>query len=183
MPLSRTRSAGCHLGSASELIESGGSALCYACHADLEIEVQVCNGAARGPRESRRCTVCHSPHASRQPRLLRAPGGGICLNCHEDQGKGADQIGHGTVDWFGCQSCHLPHGGSQPKLLREVGNELCLGCHLEENINRADGVRSRATVGDSRCPRTAPAISALVVLDPLRKSRPPDSQPSSSRHC
>ena len=158
--------AGCHLGSFSGLVESGSSALCFACHADLEHEVQNAP-VPHAALESAECIDCHSPHASRQPRLLRASGGGVCLTCHEDQVGGEGRIAHGAVDWFGCQSCHLPHGGDNPKLLRGVGNELCLGCHLAEEIERTDG-------GDLelRWGYTVPSHRAgdlrLVVLDRTR---------------
>jgi predicted CXXCH cytochrome family protein len=158
--------AGCHLGSASALVEGGGAALCYACHADLEREVESAS-VPHAALEIAECIDCHSPHASRQQRLLRSPGGGICLTCHEDQGGGAGQIAHGTVDWFGCQSCHLPHGGSRPKLLREVGNELCLGCHLEENINRTEGGDLELKWGFT-VPSHRAGDLRLVVLDPFQ---------------
>ena len=64
--------ATCHLGSYSELIEGGGSALCFACPTDLEREVQNA-GVPHSALEMSECIDCHSPHASRQPRLLRHP--------------------------------------------------------------------------------------------------------------
>ena len=158
--------AGCHLGSVTNLIEGGGSALCYACHADLENEIHKAS-VPHPALDLAECIDCHSPHASRQPRLLRSVGSGVCLTCHEDQAGGPEQIVHGAVDWFGCQSCHLPHGGSTAKLLRGVGNDLCLGCHFEGEIDRTEG-------GDLelRWGFTVPSHRAsdlhLVILNPSR---------------
>lgn len=158
--------AGCHLGSVSKLVADGSSTLCYACHADLEREVQKAS-VPHAAIEIAECIDCHSPHASRQSRLLRTPGGGVCLTCHEDQAGGSDRIAHGAVDWFGCQSCHLPHGGNNPALLRWVGNELCLGCHLGDEIERAENgaivLRWGFTVPSHRA-----GDLRLVVLDRTR---------------
>ena len=158
--------ASCHLGSASELVEGGGSALCYACHADLEREVQNAS-VPHAALEVAECIDCHSPHASRQPRLLRASGGGVCLTCHEDQVGGPEQIAHGAIDWFGCQSCHLPHGGSTPKLLRGVGNELCLGCHYDDEISRTEDGDLELRWGFV-VPSHRAGDLRLIVLDPYR---------------
>jgi predicted CXXCH cytochrome family protein len=148
------------------VIEGGGSALCYACHADLEHEVQNAS-VPHAALEVAECIDCHSPHASRQPRLLRTPGGGVCLTCHEDQMGGPELIAHGAVDWFGCQSCHLPHGGSKPRLLRGVGNELCLGCHIDDEISRTEDGDLQLRWGFS-VPSHRAGDLRLIVLDPTR---------------
>lgn len=156
--------AGCHRGSASELVAGGGSALCFACHADLEQEIRS-SSVPHDALEMAECVDCHSPHASRQRRLLRAPEGGVCQSCHEDHAGGAGDFAHGTIDWFGCQSCHQPHGGDKPALLREVGNALCLGCHGENAASPTDDgtleLRSGFTV-----PAHRSANLHLVDLDP-----------------
>ena len=163
--------ATCHRGSVSELIEGGGSALCYACHADLEREVQNAS-VPHAALEVAECIDCHSPHASRQPRLLRMPGGGVCLSCHEDQGAGPEKVGHGAIEWFGCHSCHVPHGADQPQLLRQTGNALCLGCHIDNEIdpNRSGDLVLRwgLTVPSHRA-----ADLRLVILDPSQTRNHP----------
>lgn len=158
--------ASCHLGSVSEVIEGGGSSLCYACHADLEHEIQNAS-VPHAALEVTECTDCHSPHASRQPRLLRARGGEVCVDCHEDQVGGPELIAHGAVDWFGCHSCHLPHGGSKPKLLRWVGNDLCLGCHIDHEIKRMESGDLELRWGFV-VPSHRAGDLRLVVLDPTR---------------
>ena len=126
------------------------------------------------------CIDCHSPHASRQPNLLRASGGGVCLTCHEDQVGGPERVAHGAIDWFGCQSCHLPHGGSTPKLLRGVGNELCLGCHYDDEISRTDDGDLELRWGFV-VPSHRAGDLRLIVLDPYPNPRPPGPQPSGGR--
>lgn len=128
----------CHDGSASVLVESG-NALCETCHDDI-VETASTAAVPHPAMEAVECVDCHSPHASRQPKLLRAPGGEICLDCHEDQGGKAGETVHRAISWIGCHSCHLPHGGEEEHLLRASGNDLCNGCHLQRRVKtRSDG--------------------------------------------
>lgn len=154
----------CHEGAAATLVDGGASSLCYACHGDVEEAVQ---GAAfpHGAMAMARCVDCHSPHASRFPRLLRAPAGGVCTPCHEDAAPTAGQFGHGAVDWFGCQSCHEPHGGSRAKLLRGTGNPLCNGCHLQGEVARRDD-GSLALAGGLTVPAHRSGDLKMIDLDP-----------------
>jgi len=122
----------CHDGATPSLVASG-SDLCFACHDDLQEEVET--AAVPHPAlEISECVDCHSPHASSQPGLLRAPGGGVCTTCHDEQLASGIEVTHGAIDWIGCQSCHQPHGGDNENLLRTVGNGLCEGCHLADEI-------------------------------------------------
>lgn len=118
----------CHMGSARELVENGESALCLNCHDDIGQRAQKAK-APHAALEMARCVDCHNPHASPQQRLVKAPGGGPCLTCHEEKGAGPGESQHGVVNLLGCRACHEPHGGDNPKLLRRTGNDLCLGCH------------------------------------------------------
>ena len=128
----------CHDGSAAVLVESG-NALCETCHDDIA-ETASTAAVPHAAMEMAECVDCYSPHASRQPKLLRASGGELCLDCHEDQaGKKGDTV-HRAITWIGCHSCHLPHGGAEEHLLRATGNDLCNGCHLQRRVTtRSDG--------------------------------------------
>ena len=52
------------------------------------------------------CSDCHEPHSAK----LRAPGDGVCLQCHEgDKYASATHHHHATVDpALTCSSCHMP---------------------------------------------------------------------------
>ena len=123
----------CHVGGqAGALVEKGGKALCTGCHADVEEaakKAKVPHAALEGE-----CTACHTPHASKEPKLLKGPTAAVCTACHEGQAPKRGESVHGATTWLGCQSCHRPHGGDQPKLLRVAGNDLCNGCHLSGSV-------------------------------------------------
>ena len=125
------------------------------------------------------CVDCHSPHASRQPKLLRSAGGELCLTCHEDQAGDEGDTVRGAMSWIGCHSCHLPHGGSEDHLLRASGNDLCNGCHLQSRVkvDRNDAVR----LSGGFVLRGERARDLNVIdLDPfLRKNHPIPEHPVS----
>lgn len=118
----------CHQGRFDRLAENGAPGLCLLCH-------DAIRGAAAGAgvphpaMELASCTDCHEPHASEQERLVRLPGGGECLACHQDQAPAAGETAHGVIRLIGCRACHEPHGGRRPQLLRDDGPGLCLACH------------------------------------------------------
>jgi predicted CXXCH cytochrome family protein len=154
----------CHEGSAGDLLEGGGSALCYACHSDIE-EVVGEATVAHAAMEMADCTDCHSPHASAHGSLLRDSGSGVCATCHEDQEAGEGEVRHGVIDWIGCHSCHEPHGGSTAKLLKASGNELCNGCHLDRLV-RPDGSGTVLLADGTRLDAKRSAGLARINLDP-----------------
>lgn len=119
----------CHEGSTHALIEDGTSALCLACHSEIE-EVVTTSTVPHDAIEAVDCSECHNAHASSNSRLVRTAGGLICADCHDDKLAGEDEFPHGAISRIGCQSCHEPHGSERDALLRvEDVNELCLGCH------------------------------------------------------
>ncbi len=128
----------CHEDGANQILEQGSRDLCYMCHTEIEDFVQQ----AAVPHEAMdigECIDCHSPHASRQPKLIKARGGRVCTACHDDkEATDPDQVSHGAIEWIGCHSCHLPHGGDSENLLRKTGNGLCTDCHLRDRVRRND---------------------------------------------
>ena len=128
----------CHEGSASQLMEGGGTELCVVCHDD----VMEYAGQARVPHEALElgtCIDCHTPHASPRPRLLKARTVEVCGECHDDQVAALGQTQHGVIDAIGCHACHLPHGGESASLLREENPDLlCLSCHDPGRLNLDD---------------------------------------------
>jgi predicted CXXCH cytochrome family protein len=118
----------CHDGSSSKLVENGSRTLCFACHSDIEEQVTKAK-IPHAALEAVECTECHSPHASKQRKLVKLPAGGECLSCHDDKAAGAGEVLHGAIVTLGCESCHAPHGGEREKLLRDDVDQLCLSCH------------------------------------------------------
>jgi len=96
------------------------------------------------PYASGMCLRCHNPHASANPRMLRAKVNELCLTCHLDTKErrfsrnlptieltannsiGHPYVGHpvsGSHDALNggemsCMSCHRPHGGTQLDFLK-----------------------------------------------------------------
>ncbi|HSN55295.1 MAG TPA: cytochrome c3 family protein [Candidatus Sulfomarinibacteraceae bacterium] len=161
----------CHEGTAKALQGGGGNDLCAACHDDV-VESASTATFRHAAMDMAECVDCHSPHASRQPSLLRSAGGGVCLTCHEGQAGGAGEAVHGAVAWIGCRSCHLPHGGSQENLLRATGNELCVGCHSEAGVRRGEDGKVRLPGGFELRGERALELS-LVGLDPSGRAGHP----------
>lgn len=86
------------------------------------------------PVEERDCVSCHLQRSKEHPVKgakafeLAAPGGALCVNCH-NQGKKSFQ--HAPVKDGDCNACHKPHGASG-RFLLDAGEDLtplCLGCH------------------------------------------------------
>lgn len=163
----------CHRGGAHQLVAGGGSSLCYACHS--EIQEIVDTAPVRHPAmETGSCVVCHSPHASSEPKLLRSPGGVVCTTCHEGQRPNHGEVSHGATEWFGCQSCHLPHGGADQHLLRARGNQLCLGCHLEGEVS-IDASGTARLPGSLSLQGVQAESLKVIDLDPSRTRNHPIS--------
>jgi len=87
--------------------------LCYQCHDDFKNTYKVLHGPVAGGQ----CTTCHSPHQSKNEKLLTRTGQSLCLYCHE-----SDQImaieDHKEIQDASCTDCHNPHGGENKQLLR-----------------------------------------------------------------
>lgn len=129
----------CHEGAFNKLVANGESELCLACHDDIG-EAATAAAVPHGAMSMIRCVECHNPHASAQTRLVKAPAGGVCTTCHDDQAAGPDEVAHSVITLLGCRACHEPHGGANAKLLRVTGSELCLGCHDSARVKiPADG--------------------------------------------
>jgi predicted CXXCH cytochrome family protein len=177
-PPFREGCSNCHEGSAPNLVDGGGNALCENCHE--EVSETIATAAVPHPAMAAlECVDCHSPHASRQPKLLRAAGGGLCLDCHEDQAGGEGDTVHRAISWIGCHSCHLPHGGPERNLLRATGNDLCNGCHLQSRVKAGRDESIRLEGGYVLRGERAKDLK-VIDLDPgLRKNHPIPEHPVS----
>ncbi len=86
--------------------------LCLVCHPQED-------PVRHGPAASGQCVICHHPHASQNPHLLRlAEPQKTCVQCHltVDIASAAEHAG--SVLEQSCLECHDPHGGSQRGFLR-----------------------------------------------------------------
>jgi len=86
--------------------------ICLSCHADVPTQHAVMHG----PVVNNACQMCHSPHSSAIPALLRQPAPAVCTQCHEPEGL---KLMHSQpVDLTAsCLDCHSGHGGSDHSML------------------------------------------------------------------
>ncbi|HYM77695.1 MAG TPA: cytochrome c3 family protein [Candidatus Dormibacteraeota bacterium] len=124
-------------------LKSAGGGVCWQCHPREKLL------RAHFPYASGMCMKCHVPHASANPRLLRAKVNDLCLSCHLHTRETApsrymptieltlnNTVGHpyqrhpvgGYPDplaggEMSCISCHLAHGGTKLHYLK-MGSEI-----------------------------------------------------------
>ncbi|MBD3867892.1 MAG: cytochrome c3 family protein [Acidobacteria bacterium] len=118
----------CHEDNSMHLMDNGESSLCLMCHDDIGETAEAAT-VPHPAMEMIRCADCHNPHASAQEKLVKAPGNGVCVACHDDKAPAGDEVAHRVIDEWGCQTCHLPHGGENRAMLRAEGDQLCRSCH------------------------------------------------------
>lgn len=157
-PFAQGRCMLCHRPHGSDfakLLRKPSSVLCRDCHNKLPLAGEVTkisqkkvveekelfyitskkvNGGSddvyvHGAVKTGRCSVCHDPHQTDNPRMLKfSETAKLCFQCHSDDLTGRNSIhppaGDGT-----CDACHSPHGSRvQFNLLEEVP-QLCYNCH------------------------------------------------------
>ncbi|TKB11368.1 cytochrome c3 family protein [Desulforhopalus sp. IMCC35007] len=143
--------------------------MCFTCHEVLEAErkyttpkpdQKVCapchsyqlndwksKKIMHGPTAVGNCTLCHNPHGSDLPDLLRMQTTDLCVNCHQEKASGAHVIagfygkGHPVRGVkhpfkadreFTCAGCHNPHAGDTQNLLNHDISDMtdyCTLCH------------------------------------------------------
>jgi len=120
--------------------------VCYPCH-NYEVRDWKKKKLMHGPTAVGHCTLCHNPHGSKWPALLRMQTTDLCVNCHEDKASGAHVIagfygkGHpvrrvkdpfNPKREFTCAGCHNPHAGDSQSLLNHDNSNMttyCTICH------------------------------------------------------
>lgn len=121
------------------VLTTDGNDLCFTCHDDKRPNPTSLFG--HSPIRKECCTLCHDPHSSSSPRLLRLPadvleaGKNLCLGCHKNiEAQINKRNRHAAVD-TGCSTCHETHrsepsGTAQSTFhLAKPQPELCLECH------------------------------------------------------
>ena len=123
-------------------VRQSNPVVCFSCHQQKSFLYSHFSYAGGN------CLRCHNPHASANPRLLKAKVNDLCLGCHmrtpqsvpsrhlptialtDNNTTGHPYPGHpvsGRADPLRgsemcCISCHLPHGGGKIHLLRMGGD-------------------------------------------------------------
>jgi predicted CXXCH cytochrome family protein len=109
-----------------------GYELCRECHGDM-VKATLAKPRLHWPVADRKgCVNCHSPHASRQGKLLKAETPALCGSCHADtlQRIAAVPVKHEPVAAGTCLACHSPHSSDGVYLFNDPSvNKLCTACH------------------------------------------------------
>ncbi|UCG51939.1 MAG: cytochrome c3 family protein [Candidatus Latescibacterota bacterium] len=104
--------------------------LCTDCHSNVADELtgdKVHVALSKGG-----CTVCHDPHASDEPGLMRETEEDkpACMLCHQELSEMvAREDMHEPFRKGNCASCHEPHSSDRPALLADQEAALCETCH------------------------------------------------------
>ena len=108
-----------------------GADLCTPCHGDFPERFK--KAWTHAPAKQGDCVSCHSPHASKEKRLVSEPGLTQCVGCHESVAKDlAMKSVHPPVKQGLCVKCHDPHASDFKKGLLKPGSDLCFSCHPAE---------------------------------------------------
>ena len=92
-----------------------------------------------GPVAAGACEACHSPHASKNPKLLVEQGEALCLTCHKEMGDQlkAAKVTHKPVMEGECSQCHDPHASDFKMQVKADPFTLCTSCHEHDKIKQA----------------------------------------------
>ena len=125
----------CHLGPSSPdalQVKRPGYELCRACHSNMVNETFARNRIHWPVLDKTGCQNCHSPHASREKRLLNRGMKALCGQCHPDaiQRQEKSLQKHKPVADGNCTACHMPHSSNNVFLLDNTSTiNLCGTCH------------------------------------------------------
>ena len=114
------------------------------------------------PFKDGECLLCHNPHASENPTLLKSKGNDLCVTCHKEKAAPSSFKHAPVASEQGCLSCHSAALVGQ----REAADgrrraALCLSCHAKTKEAVAEGE-------DAACARRG------------RRSAPPATTPHGS---
>ena len=114
-PYEENKCDACHGSSSGKFsdYQKIGADVCLKCHEKVLTAYPVMHG----PVTSVECNLCHTPHESTIPALLKQPAPGVCTQCHVTELLSGTTPEHLQPD-SKCLQCHFGHGGPQHKLLR-----------------------------------------------------------------
>ncbi len=96
--------------------------VCVSCHENRSAAYASANSLwLHAPATKNNCTVCHDPHQSRYPDLLRDNTEKLCTMCHSE---GLIRLTKDHQGLKGCLECHNPHLGKDKFLLVKDYKEI-----------------------------------------------------------
>jgi predicted CXXCH cytochrome family protein len=95
------------------------------------------------------CTVCHDPHTSGKPMLLKKVLPELCFSCHEKTAFTQETV-HAPVAAGTCMACHSPHASDELALLLNKPIDTCTQCHTD--VPHGNHVASRKDPQDPNKP-------------------------------
>lgn len=114
------------------VLKAYDNALCSGCHsAFAEGYPDSSSVSIHPPAEKGVCWICHDPHGSNNPDLVRTVDNKlVCYACHVDIGElRSKEVQHKPFAEENCAACHVPHQGKVKGLLTKDVNSLCRDCH------------------------------------------------------
>lgn len=123
------------------------NSLCLSCHQHTAHFI-LWKKYPHGPASSFQCVLCHEPHSSWYPFMLKKEPNNLCTTCHSEKKTGRHILAgflygdsHPVSGWddpleegkhLNCASCHNPHASHAPDL-RKFGEahrfDFCQRCH------------------------------------------------------
>ncbi len=97
--------------------------LCFSCH-ELKTKKNL-----HEPSKEGQCLDCHTPHSSKNKKLLLVKkSGDLCKKCHQLE-IGENDVVHNPVAGNRCHKCHDPHQSDFDSFLKKDVPNLCYNCH------------------------------------------------------
>jgi predicted CXXCH cytochrome family protein len=130
--------------------------LCFQCHDASDIFVEGLKiDDAHTPVADGECPECHSPHATDNEKFVYAPGGKLCLKCHDymiyKEGNKPFNTMHPPAEDLECLECHNPHGSTVGSNLNEKVETLCFNCHDDFAEDKGDDAFLHPPYEDREC--------------------------------
>jgi predicted CXXCH cytochrome family protein len=141
----------CHEAESSLVTAKGGDSLCRKCHTEYLDPAPA--DWVHGPVALGQCSLCHEPHKSQYPALLKGPERDLCRRCHAETSL-AEMPVHRSAGDKECSACHDPHMSGSRLLLVDSGtfrrrhvdrlpavehapwkDRKCTACHVPEQSN------------------------------------------------
>jgi DmsE family decaheme c-type cytochrome len=113
-------------------LKKKGFELCRGCHNKMVNDMFAKNRLHLPVMGKDGCLNCHSPHASADRPLLKAPPVRLCGTCHADtiQRQENSITKHEPIKEGQCTICHSPHASDNVLLFTQPTTiELCAQCH------------------------------------------------------
>lgn len=125
-PLTQRMCTSCHWGGDEGLRVTDVAVKCRKCHSFID-DLYDRGASIHPPVNQGKCVICHQPHMSDEPSLLRISQVETCGKCHDAARPPDGRQRHPAAET--CTDCHNPHGGELRKFLAAEPPELCINCH------------------------------------------------------